>query len=320
MKVLLIEDSPTIQAQLTKYLEEYGASVVTSSSGENAVQLLDQFSIDLVICDIEMPGLNGLETVPIIREHFSDRWVPIVFITSKDSVDDYIKGFEAGADDYLIKPVNKNVLHAKIRILQRFILMQRLNSQLRDDAEKFSRKDLLTQSYTHEHFKELASLQWSILARQNLPVSFLIVEVDEYDSYADYYSEPEAHKVLSRIAQCIQWALLRPGDLLGRLENQYFIVLLPDTGFSGAKKVAERICTQVAGLCIEHKLSQVSGVVTVSIGGGTCLRLKKSSLEETLDLAGEALNKVKERSRNDYLVDKKTIMEVTNVPAESSRQ
>lgn len=304
LKVLLIEDSLTLQYELIQNLEEFGAEVIATRSGETALQLLDVHPIELVICDIDMPGLNGLETVPIIREHFCQRWVPIFFITGRDSVDDFVKGFEAGADDYLVKPVNKAVLHAKLRVMQKFISMQNEKKLLQNETERLSRKDFLTQSYTKTHFYELAHLQWAILRRQNFAVSFLLIVIDQYTDYQDYYDEVRAKLLLTNVAATIQNTIQRPGDFIGRHDDNEFIVMLPDTGLSGAVKVASKMCKNVESLAIEHKKSQISGVVTVSIGGGVCTNLSEYHLEDTIDIAAKALESTQEVSGNSFTINK----------------
>lgn len=313
LKVLLIEDSLTLQYELIQYLEEYGAEVIATRNGETALQFLEQYEIELVICDVDMPGLNGLETVPIIREHFSYSWVPIFFITGRDGVDDFVSGFEAGADDYLIKPISKQVLHAKLKVMQRFISMQHEKKLLLNETKRLYRKDYLTQVYTKAYFFELAQFQWSILSRQNLAVSFLLIAVDHFDDFQRYYDEVKSQIVLTKIAAAVQTTIQRPGDFIGRYDDNVFIVMLPDTGFNGAAKVAGKICRNIENLAIEHKRSRVSGVVTVSIGGGICIRLKDFGLEGTVKIASSALKHTQEITGNSFTVSKHQSMKISNI-------
>ncbi|TQV89322.1 diguanylate cyclase domain-containing protein [Aliikangiella coralliicola] len=298
MNVLLVEDSPTLRFQLTRFIEEAGHSVIAAESGEIAIQLVEEQGADLVICDVDMPGLNGYETVPIIRESLGEYWIPIIFITGREQTEDFVLGFKAGADDYLVKPVQKDILHMKIQVMERFILMQRQLKALKEDAKRPNQYDPLTHVYSQSYFQELSTLHWSILSRQQLPASFLIVDVDYYQSYVEYYGEQAGELCLKQVANAIHSSVQRPGDLVGRFQDDHFIVMLPDTGDEGSEHVAERIRQTVESLTIEHKPSKAFGVVSVSIGGSTSYRVRSSSLELIVELAYESLQWVKRKGGN----------------------
>lgn len=289
MNVLLVEDSPTLQFEISKYISTAGHSTTIANDGETAVQLMELNGADLIICDVEMPGLDGYETVSIIREFLGEKWVPIIFITKRDSVEDFIAGFDVGADDYLVKPVNEKILQAKLRVMERFILMQQQLNEARNAPEEAKKFDQLTHVYSSDHFLDLALLHWSILSRQSLPVSLLMIDIDYFKSFKEFYGEGATLKALKGVAQAITASVHRPGDFVGRITEDDFILMLPDTGESGAAKVARRICMAVEALNIEHKRSRVLGVVSVSIGVSSTGNIKKYSLDENIEVATRAL-------------------------------
>ncbi|MCW8878167.1 MAG: diguanylate cyclase [Kangiellaceae bacterium] len=313
MHILLIEDSATLQFQLKKYIHELGHTVTLSDSGEKAIQILEQENADLIICDVDMPGLNGFETVPIIREFLGERWVPIIFMTGRESQEDFVKGFDAGADDYLVKPVKIELLSAKIKVMERFILMQRQIDELRNLPKEPSKFDSVTHVYSQNHFLDIAMLQWSILSRQKLPASVLIVDIDYFADFRTQYGDGLSENCLKQVANVIHSMTKRPGDCVGRFERDDFIVMLPDTGRQGAQKVAERIIREVEHLNIEHQRSKVSGVVTVSIGGCSSVKVKDFSLEDNIHSAYEALHDVKLDSGSKAVIYKNQNMPSSNV-------
>ena len=295
MKVMLVEDSPTLQLEISNYIKNAGHSVIVANDGETAVQIIELSGADLIICDVEMPGLDGYETVSIIREFLGEQWLPIIFITKRDSVEDFIAGFEVGADDYLAKPVVEKILHAKLRVMERFILMQQQLNEARNTPEEAAKFDQLTHVYSSDHFLDLALLQWSILSRQSLPVSLLMIDLDYFKLYQEFYGEQVSSDCLKKVAKAITASVHRPGDFVGRITEDNFMLMLPDTRESGAAKVAERICLAVEALNIEHKRSRVLGVVSVSIGVSSSANLKKFNLDDNIETASNALQVANEK-------------------------
>ena len=304
MDVLLIDDSPTHQFQLSRCIKEAGHSVAIASSGEQAIQLIDQSPTDLIICDVEMPGLSGYETVSIIRESLGDVWVPIIFTTSRDDTEDFIKGFNAGADDYLIKPVHKDILLAKIRVMERFICMQNAVLEYENQSIGSQHFDEFTRVYNAQYFFEMALQQWAIMSRQRMPVSILIVDIDHFSDYVEYYGEKIADECLVKVSAKISETIQRPADCVGRFQKEGFIVMLPDTGKSGATVVAEKIRYGIETLAIENKASSNSGTITVSVGGGTCFKTREQTLHRCIELACESLFKIKELAGDSIYVEK----------------
>ena len=290
MKILLVEDSITLQTEISNYVMNAGHSVVVCDSGETAVQMMELAGADLIICDVEMPGLDGFETVSIIREFLGEQWIPIIFITKRDHVEDFLIGFDVGADDYLIKPVNEKILHAKMRVMERFILMQQQLNEARNAPEEACKFDKLTHVYSSDHFLDVALLHWSILSRQKLSVSLLIIDIDHFKDYFEFYGSDQACECLTKVAKAISNSVHRPGDFVGRMTESEFILMLPDTGMSGAAKVAERVCQRIEELNIEHKRSRILGVVSVSIGVGSTSNSRNFSLEKTIQAANNALD------------------------------
>src|SRR5690625_537774 len=113
MKILLVEDSATLRHAMCQYIREAGHEPVVAHSGEEALQLLEDTTVDMIIMDVEMPGLDGFETTRLIREWLGGHWIPIIFLTGKSEDDSYREGIEAGGDDYLIKPISPIIIKAR---------------------------------------------------------------------------------------------------------------------------------------------------------------------------------------------------------------
>lgn len=121
MKILITDDNATNRAILTALVQHIGHSTVQAGDGQQAVEVFRQEKPDLVLMDITMPVMDGLEATKRIKAICAENhlWTPIILITAMDEVDDVVKGLEGGADDYMTKPVNSDILKAKILSMQR---------------------------------------------------------------------------------------------------------------------------------------------------------------------------------------------------------
>lgn len=303
MKILLVEDSPTLRHAMRNYIIEAGHTPVMARSGEEALQLLENTPVDMIIMDVEMPGLNGFETTRLIREWLGGYWIPIIFVTGLNEDENYREGIDAGGDDYLIKPVSFMILKAKIRAMERIAEMRDQLNQLNAELEALSKLDSLTQIYNRRTFNELSEQQWALAQRHQQPISALMIDVDHFKLYNDHYGHPAGDICLKKISQAIKNCLHRTSDILGRYGGEEFIVLLPETDPQGALVVAQTINQAIRDLGLRHDVSPTDKVVTASIGGATCTRTTCRDLGELIKNADRALYRVKRHGRNHALIE-----------------
>ena len=318
MKILLVEDSATLRYAMRNYIIDAGHEPLLARSGEEALQLLENTPVDMIIMDVEMPGLNGFETTRLIREWLAGHWIPIIFVTGLNEDEDYREGIEAGGDDYLIKPVSFMIIKAKIRAMERIAEMRDQLNQLNAELEALSQLDSLTQIYNRRTFNELAQQQWTQAKRHQQSISALMIDVDHFKLFNDHYGHPAGDACLKKVTQAIKSCLHRSTDILGRYGGEEFIVLLPETDAKGAMRVAQSIGEALETLELRHDVSPTSQFVTASIGGATCLRTTGHDLEELIKNADRALYKAKRAGRNRSWVDEvathKTLLLADNNP------
>ncbi len=145
-RVLLVEDSASVRALLSTYLGLQGHEVIVAEDGAQALKLFAEVNPDLILMDVVMPEVDGIEATRRIRKMSHDRWVPIILMSTLDSDGDVIQGLDAGADDYLPKPVHLAVLEAKIRSFRRIFGMQ---AEIVEQAQALKRLQD-EQAYEHE--------------------------------------------------------------------------------------------------------------------------------------------------------------------------
>ncbi len=298
MKILLVEDSPPLRQIMSSYIKRAGHLPLIAESGEAALQMIESERVDLVIMDVEMPGLNGFETTRLMRESLGGHWVPIIFVTGVTDDASFQQGIEAGGDDYMAKPVNPIILTAKIRAFERITEMQNQLERLNVELESLSQRDGLTELFNRRYFEEVAEREWQVCVRAHQPISVLMMDVDHFKPYNDFYGHQAGDSCLKLVASTLDRSLQRPADLLARYGGEEFIALLPGTDEIGAMTVAENLRKAVAALAIEHAHSGASTHVTVSIGVATTLHITGLNLKKLVSLADKALYRAKEEGRN----------------------
>ncbi len=296
MNVLLVEDSRAIRHLVTAYVEEVGHRVLSADSGESALELFDKERIDLVLMDIELPGIDGFETTRRMRARLSDTWLPIVFFSSNTSDQHFVEGIKAGGDAYLTKPVNGAVLQSMVKAMGRIALVQEQLQQANNELLRLAHIDALTELSNRRGFTMAYSREWGRASRENEPLSVALIDVDFFKAYNDLYGHLAGDDCLRCVAKALLQGLLRPVDIIARYGGEEFVVLLPNTALDGAKLVAERLREAVASQWLKHERSVTADHVTISIG--VAAKEAGQRPEALLEKADKHLYQAKESGRN----------------------
>ncbi len=308
-KVLVVDDSPSMRAAVSHMLRGMNLQSVEADSGERAIELYLEERPSIVLLDVNMPGIDGYETARRIRAAEPDEWVPIIFLSANESDQDFTKAIESGGDDYLIKPVGRIVLAAKIRALQRLELMRRklfeMSSELAASnrrLEQLSQSDGLTGVANRRYFDSFLAHHVALAARQKTNLSLVLCDVDCFKAYNDHYGHLAGDECLRTVATILSRCCNRSTDLVARYGGEEFALVLPDTHRTGAAQHVRTIRQTLAEAAIEHAHSVVSSFVTMSIGITAFTPGKDFKSEDLIARADEALYRAKETGRNRYVV------------------
>jgi diguanylate cyclase (GGDEF)-like protein len=278
---------------------------VLADCGEKALELFAAERPDLVLLDVNMPGIDGYETARRMRALGPSEWVPIIFLSASEQDQDLERAIECGGDDYLVKPVSQVVLNAKMRALQRLDTMRRklvdLSAELtaaNQRLETLSHQDGLTGIANRRSFDFLIDRQFREAKRRGEPLAVALCDVDHFKAYNDQYGHLAGDECLRRVAAALAAACKRPTDVAARYGGEEFALLLPETSVEGATEVVERARREVAALAIAHAASPTARVVTFSAGIAAVSTERDKAARDITARADEALYRAKELGRN----------------------
>lgn len=310
MSILIIDDSLPFKKVLKALLLEAGyQEIYLMDSVADAETFLQETEnrerCDIVLMDIQMPDIDGIEGVNRFKENEVLKHIPIIMVSAQDEEAHIEKAFDAGAIDFINKPVKKIELRARVRsILQLKAEMDQRRAKEQELKEinkklhELSITDGLTQMYNRRFFNTFFLKEYKNSCRQKSPLSVLMCDIDYFKGFNDYYGHLMGDEVLKKVAKAIISQIKRPADISARYGGEEFIVLLPDTNSEGAVEMGKRILKAVTDLKIEHSASLVSDYLSVSIGTATWIPQTPEKGERLIKAADEALYNAKERGRN----------------------
>src|SRR5713226_4955936 len=295
-RILLIDEQGFAASRIIDTLTPVAASVLRASSCAEAQSMLDD-SVELVIASLSMPDGDPLRLVSQWRANETSRQLPILLMADDSELPRLAKGLDLGANDYLIRPVDRNELLARVRTqLRRKRLQERLRSNYRRSLS-LALTDELTglynRRYVFAHLNELLGR----MTEGSGGTALMLVDIDHFKQVNDRYGHPAGDAVLRQIADRAV-RQVRSVDLVGRLGGEEFVVVMPETSLGGAIVVAERLRAAVAE---EPFVLQGKGDkprVTVSVGIAMTGEGNRDTLESLLQRADEALYAAKNAGRN----------------------
>lgn len=296
MKVLVADDDLGSRLVAKAAVEQSGHECILAADGTSAWDLYRQHLPQVVVTDLMMPGLNGLDLCRAIRSAEDDSYTYLVLVTSKDSREDMVAGMHAGADDYVAKPLDPFTLHTRLLVAQRVTSLHTDLARYRAALAEQARTDPLTKVHNRLKLSEDLEQLHQRSARYGTDYSLAICDVDNFKSYNDLYGHQAGDVALQAVAASLA-GQGRESDGIYRFGGEEFLLLLPRQTVSGAETRLTRALEAVRGLGIAHS-GNPSGTLTLSAGVSAYVAEHRVSSERLLKEADMALYSAKAAGRN----------------------
>ena len=320
MAILIIDDQREARHIIQAFLESDGyQEIIATDSAEHGFEILGMIgetsrcpSIDLVLMDIVLEGMNGVDACRKIKAHPELADIPVVIMTAHTDPDNLDAAFNAGAIEFLLKPVQRLELLARVRSITHFkeqlkILKareQQLTALTREletantRLERLSRSDGLTGIPNRRYFDYMFKKLMASATRLSIPISLLMMDLDCFKAFNDTYGHLAGDDALKTIAESLNETIKRESDFIARYGGEEFAVVLFGTEMETAEVLGEKIRQRVEKLNIVNEASDISDRVTVSIGVAACIPETHITPDKFIYCADQALYSAKSNGKN----------------------
>jgi len=301
-RVLIVDDHEDNVELLRARLESWGYETDTATDGEQALAHVDQKAPDLILLDVMMPKMDGIEVAKRVKGNPRLPFIPIIMQTALDATENKVEGLEAGADDYITKPIDFAELKARLTSMLR---IKRLQEQLEERERQLleanerlrhmSQTDALTGLDNRRHLEERLDEMFEHARRLNEPFACVMCDLDRFKSVNDEYGHQAGDAVLKQFARILRNEV-REIDRVGRYGGEEFMLLLPGTVLDAAVTFAERVRKQVETHTFTFDGTSIKR--TASFGCSAWPHPRVSNCDALMRAADDALYVAKETRRN----------------------
>jgi diguanylate cyclase (GGDEF)-like protein len=282
-RVLIVDDQPANIRVMAEILQgDY--ELFFATSGAKALEVVAANDIELVLLDVVMPDMDGFEVCSRLKSDPRTSRIPVIFVTAREETHDETRGFEAGAVDYIIKPIVPPIVRARVRT---HLELERA----RDLLERMASIDGLTGIANRRQLDTFLAHEWKRAAGSGSPISIAILDVDHFKVFNDTHGHAKGDECLRAIAQALLSVARRGSDLAARYGGEEFAIVLPDTPGEAMASLLGLLLETVRGLCL----------ATVSVGAVTLIPAPGADPSSALEAADRLLYEVKRGGRNHAL-------------------
>ncbi len=295
--ILIIDDSDNVRYQIIGTLKKIALFEHYSEArdGIDGFKSLIGSKPDLIICDLEMPRMDGFKFLQLVNSREDLKDIPIIMLTGREDRDLKIKGLEQGACDYVTKPFDPGELVARVKVQLKIKTLQDELKRSNELLRELSNTDPLTRLYNRRYLTKILNSELNRSERYNENLTFVILDIDNFKKVNDTYGHQNGDAVLSAVAEIVL-AGRRCYDIAARYGGEEFVLVLPGTSLQGGLTVAEHLRNDVQTISFEPPMEKLA--VTVSAGVATFPSPQVDDVDSLIRKADEALYRAKQNGRN----------------------
>jgi two-component system, cell cycle response regulator len=297
--ILLAEDDPVTRMLMTRFLKKAGYEVDAVSDGAEAFDKMMKRYYPILITDWEMPGMDGVALCKAVRNMQLDGYVYALLLTARDTKEHIIAGLDAGADDYLVKPVHEAELIARLNAGRRILTLEHSLRAANQRNRILSITDALTGAYNRRYLMEQLPREVERCRRYAYPLSVIMCDIDHFKRINDEQGHAAGDDVLQQFVARVQRSIRSNSDWISRYGGEEFLLVLPEADFKSGAMVAEKIRAIIGSSPFGTRAGEIA--VTASFGvastgpDGPDLLLKVDGLIKAAD---QCLYQSKQEGRN----------------------
>ncbi|HEY5975700.1 MAG TPA: diguanylate cyclase [Geobacteraceae bacterium] len=297
VSILIIDDSETVREQIVQTLATVRVFDIyhQAEDGIEAFKTLLTTPIDLIICDLEMPRMDGFKFLTMVSGREELKGTPVIMLTGRENREMKIKGLEQGACDYVTKPFDPGELIARVKVQLKIKMLQDELKKSNELLTRLSNTDHLTQLYNRRYLMEMLEREVQRSYRKGAALSIVMLDIDHFKRVNDVYGHQDGDQVLRTVAGLAQKDL-RSYDFAARYGGEEFMLILPETTHDEAMIVAERLRRIVERQTFTGTLSRL--FITISMGVATFQPPQVATIDALIREADEALYRAKQWGRN----------------------
>jgi len=295
--VLIIDDSDTVRERIIKTLESFNlfSRYYEAEDGLEGFKKLLSSPVDIILCDLEMPRIDGFKFLGMMKSRPELQDVPVIMLTGRDDRELKIKGLEQGASDYVTKPFDAEELVARVKVHLKIKTLQDDLKRTNELLLELSNTDHLTGLFNRRYLMEALAKEIQRSQRKGGNLSLILLDIDHFKQVNDQYGHLQGDVVLQKVAVQLQKEL-RNYDIAARYGGEEFIAVLPDATLEEAVFVANRVRTAVQATRFSGEVSELA--LTVSLGVAMYDKLHGVTEDSFIKQADDALYRAKANGRN----------------------
>lgn len=262
--ILLVEDDPVTRKLIARLLRRSGYEVEEAADGAQAYQRIQEKFFPILITDWEMPEMDGPTLCRRVRELELEGYVYALLLTARDGKEHIIAGLEAGADDYLTKPLYEPELVARLKTGSRIVALEQNLRAANERNRKLSITDALTGAYNRRYFSEQLPAELERCRRYKHEASIVMGDIDFFKKINDGHGHAAGDEVLRHFVQLTKRSIRATSDWIARYGGEEFVIVMPETNHSGALQATEKVRAAVAA----HPFATAAGNINVTASFG----------------------------------------------------